>query len=171
MTAYIKKIREGEDPSSAVRKLLFKAAKEKFSLDMDLCDIVKDERGKPFDKNGRFFFSLSHSKSLAAVAISKFPCGTDIQKITHISDGALKKIGLLPPFPESDSERTALWTLAESYVKMTGCGISGKMKLPNFSRKIRIGNKFVKVKSDSDVLFEIKETDGYVIAVCIRTAE
>ncbi len=171
MTVSVRKIKVGEDPSLAVRALLFDMAKKTLSIDMDESDIAKDEKGKPFDKKGRFFFSLSHSDDLVAALIADCPCGTDVQKITSVSDGVLKKIGVLPPYPLSDKERTALWALAESYIKMTGDGLCGLSKVPRFSPNIKTEDKFTKVSSDSKELFEIKEIDGYVLAVCIRTAK
>lgn len=50
---------------------------------------------------------------------------------------------------------------------MTGEGIAGLSHMPHFS-DFEITNEFTKVSSDSDELFEIKETDGYVLAVCVR---
>ncbi len=170
MTVAVRKIAAGESPYDAVRALLFETVKKELSLEMDERDIVKDERGKPFDKKGRFFFSLSHSGGICAVLVADTPCGVDVQEIKSVSDGVLKKIGVLPPFPESDRERTALWALAESFVKMTGDGISALSKVPRFFKNINIENEFTKVASDSDELFEIKEICGYVLAVCVRTA-
>ncbi len=167
MTVAVKKISAGEDPSKAARELLFKAVKEKLSLNMREQDIVKDESGKPYDKSGRFFFSLSHSGDTVAVLIASSACGIDVQKITSVSDRVLEKIGAAAPFPSDDAIRTALWALAESYVKMTGEGISGISKVPQFAIA-EIKNEFTKVASNSDKLFEIKEIGGYVIAVCIR---
>ena len=169
MTVAVRKIATGESPRDAVRALLFETVKNELSLEMDERDIVKDERGKPFDKKGRFFVSLSHSGGVCAILVADTPCGVDVQEIKSVSDGVLKKIGVLPPFPESDRERTALWALAESFVKMTGDGISALSKVPHF-KNINIKNEFTKVASDSDELFEIKEICGYVLAVCVHTA-
>lgn len=156
------RISEGISPSQAARELLVKIARRSLSIELEPSDIVKDARGKPYDKKGRFFFSLSHSGDTVAVLTADAPCGVDVQTITHVSDGALKKLGIVPPFPETDRERTALWALAESYVKMTGEGIAGLSKVPVLS--VENG----KVTSDPDCIFEIKETDSYVLATCIR---
>ena len=170
MTVAVRKIGGGDNASCAVRRLLFDLAKIALSLDVAPSDIKKDSRGKPYDEKGRFHFSLSHSKELVAAVVSDLPCGVDVQKIGAVSDSVLKKLGVDAPFPSDERTRTALWALSESYVKMTGEGLSAISRVPHFQSGFEITNEFTNVLSDTDELFQIKETDGHVLAVCIRSA-
>ena len=90
--------------------------------------------GKPYFPDApRAQFSLSHSGGYAALAMSSLPVGVDIQKIRpervpvamrFLTDYEQAQLAALPP-----EERTRaffrLWTVKESYGKMTGRGLLG----------------------------------------------
>lgn len=139
----------------------------KFQSDKDLC-IVSDmllrrvlserlgilpeslvfgvsDKGKPHLCGGGYFFSVSHSGDIAAVAVNKAKeTGIDVEKIRPVNSRIAKRI-----FSESDirfvfgddtvpdgeiTDREALvrffkvWTYKEAFVKMTGEGITDNIR-------------------------------------------
>ena len=89
-----------------------------------------DARGKPYCDG--VFFSLSHAGDLALCAVSDGPVGCDIE---HVKDAPFETAprifcpGELAYLRAAQDEREAqrrfftLWTLKESYMKMTGEGL------------------------------------------------
>ena len=95
------------------------------------CDVAVDAQGKPYC-NG-IFFSLSHAGSLALCAISDAPVGCDIEQIKDAPFEVVPRVftaGERAYLRAAESEIEALrrffplWTLKESYMKMTGEGLS-----------------------------------------------
>lgn len=97
-------------------------------------EIRRTDAGKPFLINGPFF-NLSHSGNRVVIAVDPFQSvGCDIQQREKISPSGIAKqlfhpneCALLQNAP-SEEERQRLfyrlWTLKESYLKMTGSGFS-----------------------------------------------
>ena len=96
--------------------------------------IEADENGKLYLPGvDDFFFSLSHSGEYAACVVSDVPVGVDIQKKRETKANIAKRF-----FRLEESERIAkepqekqadmffrYWTGKESYLKLTGQGLSG----------------------------------------------
>lgn len=82
--------------------------------------IIFEESGKPrFEKDCGIHFSLSHSGNFVAVAVSKNPCGVDIEIKKPRSERFIKKI------MENESlecDFYELWCLKEAYFKLKGGG-------------------------------------------------
>ena len=160
-------VSDKENTSLAAKNLLFEVALKHFGVALCDSDIVKDSRGKPFDRQNRIFFNISHSGNCVAVCCDNCPCGADIQKIVPISDKVMKKLGVAMPYSKDDKIRTAFWALAESYIKKTGEGFSGISSVPHFEIPSEIKNEFTNVPSNSKKeLFVIKERNGFIFAVC-----
>lgn len=91
------------------------------------------ENGKPFLKDYReLYFNLSHSGDYVALALGESPSGVDIQEKTRVREGIARRF-----FTEADNCRLSecgemerrdlffrMWSIKESYVKLTGKGIS-----------------------------------------------
>lgn len=122
-----------------------------------------DSYGKPYLKNLPYYISISHSNELAVCAISDTEIGIDIQVIQDRGTELAKRF-----FSEDENEFILkslnpvmdfyrIWTMKESYVKMTGQGISRGF-----------GNMSVfKVK---DCCFEVHEEfcGNYMLCICMR---
>ncbi len=107
--------------------------------------IEYDNRGKPYLKNKKGFFSISHSKGLVAVAVSDNPVGLDIERIRNINFNIIKKVC-------TDSEKEyvlnggnkeeqnirliEIWTFKEAYFKYMGTGITDFLSVDYFNEKI-----------------------------------
>lgn len=110
--------------------LLSDILKDSFDMDMAQLTFSKNDNGKWLcDK---VCFSISHCNELVAVAISKHPCGVDIEKdIDGRFNSALAKKILTPrEFDEYITLHDAVknkfvlekWTQKESIYKMNGIG-------------------------------------------------
>lgn len=132
-------------------------------------DILQDEHGKPYIP-GAQCFSLSHSGDYALLGVSDEPIGVDIE--FRMDDDYTKLAGEcfhpqeLELIQGADCEPAKklfydIWTLKESYMKMTGLGFSLDPK--SFSICSEEGLYFEGRK----VSFSLhSELEGYSIAVC-----
>ena len=110
-----------------------------FSFILSLIYITKNKlkigkNGKPYLEGNPFYISLSHSGDFVAVVLSKFPVGIDIQKTRRVNSSIFKLI-----FNENDNDFYInsrnkskafykIWTFKESYLKMTGEGLTKPLK-------------------------------------------
>ena len=89
--------------------------------------VTKNENGKPIFGRNDIHLSVSHSSGFVAVSWSDMPIGVDIQAVVPM--GSIAKRILTPKevteiYDRSDKNLTVIWTRKESYVKMTGVGMS-----------------------------------------------
>jgi len=86
-------------------------------------EILRDGANKPRFDCEDAHFNLSHSDGVIMLGISHTPIGVDIERVREID---------IAKFPficsENQEEFFERWTERESYVKMTGEGISGIRK-------------------------------------------
>ena len=107
---------------------------------------------KPYLKGKQdIYFNLSHSEDVAVCAISLWEVGCDIEKISDIPLNIAKKYFCESEYDLISSQKTQeakqemffrLWTLKESYIKMTGMG----MRKPMNSFRIKFGADGIEVK-------------------------
>lgn len=123
------------------------------------------------------FFNLSHSGQWAVCAIGDGPVGCDVEEIASVREGIAERF-----FTENEVQHLAqfegerrneeffrLWTLKESYMKMTGEGMS--LGLDRFEFDM---DGQPTVKRDGEVCdCHIKEykLPGYKLAVCAASAD
>ncbi len=126
--------------------------------------------GKP-EADG-MFFNLSHSGEWAVCAISNASVGCDVEEIAQVREGIAerffteKEVQYLNCFDgaQKQHEFFRLWTLKESYMKMTGEGMSLGLNRFEFDLEGQ-----PKVRRDGKVCgCYIKEYElpGYKLAVC-----
>ena len=128
--------------------------------------------GKP--ESDKICFNLSHSGEMIICAVSELLVGCDIEKQRTGYERMLRRI-----FTEkektmwehlSEKERDDLflriWTIKESYIKMTGEGL----KVPLTSLEVEFGEQ-IKLKRDGETTscscWE-DEMPGYRMAVCVQ---
>ena len=132
-------------------------------------------KGKP-EAEG-LFFNLSHSGQWAVCAISDGPVGCDVEEIAAVRDGVAerfftqKEVEYLNRF--DGEERAAaffrLWTLKESYMKMTGEGLS--LGLDRFEFDLTGQPKVKRDGAVCDCHIKEYELPGYKLSVCAESAE
>ena len=93
-------------------------------------EVAVDAQGKPYCAG--VFFSLSHAGDLALCAVSDAPIGCDIERVKDAPFEIAQRVFcpgerayLRAARDDSEAQRRffTLWTLKESYMKMTGEGL------------------------------------------------
>jgi len=95
---------------------------------MDDSQLVYGENGKPYLKNSRMYFNISHSDDYVVLAISNREIGVDIEKITPFDERVAFRCFTqqeLEMVHEGGNEAFfRLWTAKESVMKASGLGFS-----------------------------------------------
>ncbi len=111
-------------------KLLQKAFLDTAGIEITEDMIKKSPSGKPYIENTPYCFSISHCDGLAVCALSEYETGVDCERIRAVKPRVIKRCyndteaEYIRTSGNPDGAFTALWTLKESYVKMTGEGVS-----------------------------------------------
>ncbi|MGL5042399.1 MAG: 4'-phosphopantetheinyl transferase family protein [Culicoidibacterales bacterium] len=115
---------------------------ERHNLDKASVEVSKS--GKKFLKKGEIHFSISHSGNFVVFVEHEDEVGVDVEKIALYD----KKIGELcfsrlenrlldnSLISERDCLFTKIWTRKESYVKMTGSGLSSVEMLKSIETRL-----------------------------------
>lgn len=98
-------------------------------------ELLFSEKGKPYlkDRND-IFFSISHSKRCCVCVISDREIGVDAEEIKPFSQRLAEKVCSenellkIENSPDKAREFTKIWTMKESFIKMTGEGFSHGLK-------------------------------------------
>ena len=130
---YYTKVQEHE--SVEAHELLAKLLRQEYGIyEPELCTGLM---GKPYLRSGPFF-SISHSKGIAAVAFSEHPIGLDLEQERTVG----KNVPLRVMSPEeyrsycehgcNVEDFLTLWTLKEAYFKYLGTGLHGGLNRTTF---------------------------------------
>lgn len=145
------------------------------------CNSLKfdvEKSSKPYiicDLSKPLHFSLSHSGNIALAAISDSPIGADVEEIGNFNPDICKRFftkkerdSIMRQCDEESRKEMffRIWTLKESYVKMTGKGISG------FSQCEFVPDKELSVCADMPgCVFGEFDLGSYRAAVCSKSEE
>ncbi len=148
--------------------LLKYAVYEECGIIITEADILIGTNGKPFFANDVKKFSISHCDGICVCVLSDFEIGIDCENIRQKSDKVIRRcysekenqyiVGCKNP----DISFTRLWTLKESYVKMTGDGVGGNLKAVCFD----IQNNSVMFDCSCS-FFQLSLSDRFIISVCV----
>jgi 4'-phosphopantetheinyl transferase len=131
-------------------------ASKYYGEDIGSLKIVSD--GKPYlYKHPDFYFNISHSRSLLAVAVSNGNIGIDCEEISKIRNVIVEKRFTIVEkeyICESGENFTNIWTRKEAYFKFTGEGILG-----NFQAVDTLSPPY------SDLL-STKKYGNYIVSLC-----
>ena len=116
---------------SAAEELAICAAMKNSGRPFAPSDYAYKESGQPTIQNGHI--SISHTEGYAACAIAREPVGIDVEREHTFSKAAAKRIlspqeELLRESANADELLSRIWTVKESFLKMTGEGIPGGMR-------------------------------------------
>lgn len=151
---------------------------------MDIPNIFYDSHGKPEIRG--LYFNLSHSHDYVVCAVSDKPVGCDVEKVAKIQENiaehffAENEVAYLNGFKveERMDEFYRIWTMKESYLKMTGEGLAYGLKQvecrfentgiyeKSCQNNVRIYRNGIKIHC------YIKEYDipGYKLSICAKEA-
>ena len=142
--------------------LLLEKAFSHIGLDFSQNDIVKAENGKPYIKGNPVYLSISHC-----------PVGVDCESVRRTSGAVMKRCygdseaNHILTSADSDKAFSRLWTLKESYAKMTGEGVGSDLKMKCFDEENG------RTLFESGAVFYHYGTrfnnEDYFISVCVKT--
>ena len=126
-----------------------------------LPEVRRTDRGKPYFPEGKFHFSISHTKRHAFCALGSAPLGLDAEEADREIRPALAEKNLseqeMLQFRTAGDPRTALlklWVLKEAEAKRTGEGLRGYPNKTDFSpddpRVLTIAGCYVAVLAEGD---------------------
>jgi 4'-phosphopantetheinyl transferase len=155
------KIEKNRDKALAIATAIVEKKALSDYCDYENISIVADENGKPRVKNDcgkEVYYNVSHSGDYAvAVALPK-EVGIDIQCVSKMSEGVMRKmfsdaeINRVNSETDKNLEFTRIWAMKESYYKYTGEGIFRGMKEQSYNEC-----------HFSEYVFE-----QYIISICTR---
>lgn len=130
------------------------------------------KRGKPVLRDVECAFNISHSGNYVVLAYqrSKDAVGVDIQKVRTMRDGMEKRILHGSENAPADEEKrlcylNRLWTVKESFVKMTGEGLACDFRTIHADFE----NGTVKGDNGEKALFAVVDWKGdYYLSVCTQ---
>ncbi len=148
---------ENKDVYEKLKKLLAEKSGENFEINRTL-------NGKPYIGGDPLFFSLSHSRGNALIAISDKPVGIDIE---YFKDGFGHVLSRFSEREKADINCDKVkffcnWVAKEAYIKLLGGTLAHYLKrLEYFGNKLYCDGKEVNCG-----LFVSAEKDLYAFAVC-----
>ena len=154
------------------RELLKLALEKEYQIDFTEEMIFFAHNGKPMlksiEEKNPIHFNISHCKDMVVCALSDCPIGIDIESSRNITDRMIRQV-----CNEQERQYIAmsnhadafleLWTLKESYLKMTGEGMRIPVNQVNFSifgseiQSNRVG-----------YYYQTKLANQYILAVCSK---
>lgn len=155
--------------------LLQEALRREYGI-TEKVDIAYRQSGQPFlPSYPNIHFSISHCRKAVACAISNSPIGIDVEQLQPISEDLLnaccsddEKQDILAS-DNASVEFTLHWTQKESYLKMTGTGITTellKSSPTNLNAALLPGlSAFDRYNINSF----INRTKSYVCSICTAT--
>lgn len=131
--------------------------------------------GKPYlVDHPEIYFNLSHSGEYVCCGIADFEVGVDVQRHQMINDGLSRRFfseednRILDGMEEKDREEFffRIWSVRESYVKLTGRGLGQGLS----SFEIDWKHQTIQNASKEPVAFfeEKRDLEGYSLCVCGR---
>lgn len=134
--------------------------------------IIKTAEGKPCWADAAEQFSISHTRTAAACAVSDGPVGIDAETIRPIRRGVAQhsmnteELEWIDRQPDFDRAFLRLWTMKEAWGKLLGCGLRGRPK----GIVLSVQAEPLGVK-DEDAYFVTQELDGVLVTVCTQKPE
>ncbi|MGN1229185.1 MAG: 4'-phosphopantetheinyl transferase family protein [Prevotella sp.] len=125
---------QGRKLSASAYMLLCKALREVYGINEPPV-FEYSEHGKPsIVGHPEIFFNLSHCRSVAACVVSSAPVGVDVEEVREFKDSLARYVlnddeyAAVMSSSSPDKEFIRLWTMKESYLKLTGEGITRDLK-------------------------------------------
>ena len=138
-------------------------------------DVFVDEHGKP--KVEGLEFSLSHSGNLVLCAVSEEPVGCDVEELRKAPKGVAERYfsdaeqAYLSHFSadEHDREFFRIWTMKESYVKMTGEGLRVSFEAYEIAME-DTGARVIRHGEMQSCYLSTMELEGHIMSICAESS-
>lgn len=172
---YYAKRTEKKEISMIRETLLTEGFQKSFGIPYEEQFVEKGIHGKPLYKKKEIYFSISHTKELVAVACANLPVGVDLEQSRKISKRAIERScssrewEQLKSAEDMETEFLKYWTLKESYVKMTGEGMSIPFSDVEFLLEQTQNNTKI-TSNQEEIFFQTPINDG-ILAICLHNAE
>lgn len=175
-------LKNAEDKKrSLAAAIALNAALKEYGLEERMMEYELGKQGKPYFRNyPEIHFSLSHSGDYAICSIGAHEVGNDIERVRSGKEKvtqrffAKEELDWIFDAPNDiDNRIFRIWTMKESFLKVTGHGIS--LPLNNFAILMRANNDVQIRQNINDKTHYIKEyimpdafneSDDYKISVC-----
>lgn len=114
--------------------MLLKFGLYDIGLKTDNIEFLYKNNGKPYIKNEKVFFNISHKDNIVICGLFENECGVDIEKIKPYKQNLAERIcssdeiKLLSQSDNKDEEFARIWTVKESYLKYKGIGIAADLQ-------------------------------------------
>ena len=135
-------------------------------------EVFADERGKLL--HPRLFLSLAHGGGMAVLAVGDRPVGCDVEKFSRVREGVLRRFSKEERAFVQEAAGAAggteraregafyrIWTGKESYLKMTGEGLSAWKEV-----RVLPGGRIVRAEKEQPCRIVWKEAGEQLLALC-----
>ena len=131
--------------------------------------------GKPYIEGMEgYHYNISNTDGMVVCAVSQNPVGVDAERIKRLRPAVLKKCCtsqeqeyISGAGKEKEEERFfQLWTLKESYIKMTGEGMRFPMAEAEFWLEEQEGSDHSEIRCRQQGWFAQRQQEDYWISVC-----
>lgn len=162
-----------ENQKELSKRLLTYGFWHSFGISYEESMIERRSYGKPYyignDRENEIFFNLSHGQELIAVACADCEVGIDAESMRKVHENAMRRTCTrkewewLQQSEQKELDFLRLWTLKESYMKMTGKGFSIPPEMIGFTL-----DEKGKIQSEKEGVFRQYLLAEGVISVCIK---
>jgi 4'-phosphopantetheinyl transferase len=155
------------------KQYLKQILKSYFHIDAKDEDFGKNENGKPFLKNSKLFFNLSHSQEYLIIAFGKKALGIDIEKKKSLDVHRLSRRFFHPSEQQfilsgEDPEEIffRIWTWKESYIKWKGGSLPADLRKFNIQIKDNSLQVYENNKKIDRLFIKEYRWKDYFITIC-----
>lgn len=153
------------------QKLLGYALQREYGLTLSDLRLETGPHGKPFFLDSPVKFSLSHCRGLVCCLLGTEEAGVDAEPLGRPFDLRLaervctpEELEALKTAPDPEKEFVFLWTLKESFLKLTGEGFHYGLQNAAFSRE---SGSWQPLLPDVAAC-SFSELDGFAVSLCCK---
>lgn len=124
--------------------------------------------GKPYLKDNKYYFNISHSYDYVTVAFSNKEIGIDIELIDYKAARVKRKFTEMITDGDEKEFYTKLWVLKEGFMKWLGVGMTIPLKEIIIQEIDKENNLFNVSYKDKETSCQVLQYENYFIGVCLN---
>lgn len=158
-----------ERPQKYTKRLLEYGFENSFGILYDESRIQRSDDGKPYVDQTGVHFNISHGQRIVALACADTPVGVDVESERMIRDNTIlksctpKEQMWLNDSNDPQTDFLKLWTLKESYVKMTGKGL----RVPLLDLEFLVEDGKIQSNKEEGDFFQYELKEG-ILSICLQ---